>query len=67
MAMSLLFDVRPDPVGLPFGVFELIILAAVALFFTTILLVGLVLFIKWRKRREATGLGVAQSSQPNQL
>jgi hypothetical protein len=73
MTPALLFDVRPDPVGLPFGLFEVIILAAVALFFTTILIVGIVLFLKFRKRQQASvtnqtaGLGAPQSSHPNQL
>jgi hypothetical protein len=71
----LAFDVRPDPVALPIGLFELVLLAAVALFFTTVLLVGMVLFIKSRKRQRPvnapsttqTGGLAPQPNQPNQL
>ena len=73
MTSVLLLDVRPDPVGLPFGLLEIIILAALALFFTTVLIVGIVLFLKLRKRQQATATSqparvpVPQSSHPNQL
>jgi hypothetical protein len=75
MMLAFLFDVRPDPVGLPIGVFELILLAILALFFTAILIVGIVLVLKLRNRRlsvnaatsQSAGVGVPQPSQPNQL
>ena len=72
--MQLAFDVRPDPVGLPIGLFEVVLLAALALFLTVILLAGIVLFLKLRKRQQANppttapaGELAAQSNQPNQL
>ena len=72
--MPLAFDVRPDPVGLPIGVFELVLLAALALFLTTLLLVAIVLLLKLRKRQSTATdstkqtVGLApQPNQPNQL
>jgi len=60
----MLLDVAPDPVST--GVVVAVILFVLAV--GAVLILGLVLFLIWRKRRKAGSIpaGLPQSSSPNQ-
>ena len=72
--LALLIDVRPDPVDLSLGIIGIIIVALVALSLTALLIVGIVVFVKRRKKQsgpaalpEPSVAAAPQASNPNQL
>lgn len=73
--LALLIDVRPDPVDLSLGILGLLVIALVALSLTALLIVGIVFFVKRRKKQRTVAAPLnepavaagSQPSNPNQL
>ena len=68
MNYLLLLDIPPEPARASVGV-ALLLIVIVVLFLVSVLIVGLVLLLKWLKRRGSTSgevATVAQVNSPNQ-
>jgi hypothetical protein len=73
--LALLIDVRPDPVEVSLGVIGILMIALAVLFLTSLVIVGILLFVKRRKKQtgaapsieSAVAAGAPQPNKPNQL